>query len=242
MDISKLTRDPAAVAKTFKELPNDSLISLTGHRIHIPSKYVSRQLAVISKQGTYILGIFALITPDGKYSVFNFPCLTRIIPSDTKKVVYDGVEYLEFDIAKGSPIIADMNVLVQDTLIYHIYDHFVDGGIVPWFMDYTDFIAIFDLVRKYLGVRLGATRTVVKTILGQIARVKGDVNTKLRETIKTQADIAKADPSYVSFSSVLYGPKTTSAKLMGPHFDTAVVSSIVNPSVTSDNLEQIQRS
>lgn len=238
MDINNLTRDSAKVATTLKELPNEALITTTGCFIQIPSKYVDKQLANLSKQGTYILGVFALITPDGNYSVFNFPNMVRIVPSETRRFFHDDVEYIEFEFARGAPVIADLNVLVQDTLIYHIYDHYVDGGTVPWFLDYRDFCALFDLVPDYIGVKLGATWTIIKTILAQTARCPGNKSKKFRELLKTNADVAKLQPEYISFSSVLYGPKTTSAKLMGPYFDTALVSSIVNPSDSSDNIEQ----
>lgn len=241
MDPSKLTRDKAAVMSSLKVMPNDSLVTKTGCFIHIPSKYVDKQLAVLSKQGTYILGIFALITPDGKYTVFNFPNMTRILPSETKRFFYDNIEYVEFEFAPGAPALMDVNVLVQDTLIYHIYDYFVDGGTIPWFMAYSDVISIFDLVPEYIGTKLGASWTVIKTILGQIARQPKDRTKMARELYTDLGKIKSFTPAYISFSSVLYGTGSTTAKLMGPYFDTAKISAINHPSEKSDNIEKYLR-
>lgn len=242
MDISKLTRDVNAVAATLSVLGNDSMVTKSGCFIHVPSRYANKSLAFTSSQGTYILGMFALITPDGKYSVFNFPNMVKILPSESRRFFHDEQEYIEYEFVKGSPVIVDTNVLVQDTLIYNIYDYFIDGGVIPWFMSYEDLVRIPDLIKEYAGVKLGASWSLFKILIGKIARQKEDRAKLVRELYVTRKDIAANPPVYISFSSTLYGPKTTTATLFGPYFDTAIVSRLNNPSTTTDNIEKYLRS
>lgn len=237
MDVTKLTRDVAAVRSTLVDR-NDVLISKTGCSIVVPSTFVNKNLAVLSKKATYILGVFAMVIPSGKYCLFSFPNMCRIHPSDTRRFFHEGVEYIQFDILPGAPALMDMNVLIQDTLIYNIYSFFVDGGVIPWYMNYLDAMTVFDLVPKYIGVNLGDNWTIIKVILSNIARQQDDRTKRYRELLTDASKAHKLKPAYVQFSSILYGPKTTSAKIGGPYFDIAMLSALNNPSVQPDNIER----
>lgn len=239
MDTSKLTRDAKHVAATLRELPDGTVITKSGCTIHVPAKYVEKNLAHLDSD-IYIAGIYALITPDNKYAVSNTMAMIKITPTDTKRVFINDVEYIEFEFPAGSVVFPNLNLVVNDTMAYHVYDCFVDGAIAPWFMNYVDIGKLFNSSDKHAGIRLGANRAVMEMILATTARQPADKTQYFRHVIFKPEDMSKPI-AYVPFKSVIYGPNTTSAKLMGAYFDMGLVSALVNPSERTEKIETLLR-
>lgn len=240
MDFSKLTRDAAYVGKQLKRMPDKSLVALDTLKIIIPSKYIDKQMAFIEGREKYITGIFAAIAGN-KYAVFMVPNMVHVNPDDIDRVVWNDVEYIVMTVDKGSDFIVTSEVVVQDTLIYYIYDTYVDGGLDAWFLNYQDRLKMFDNTDKYAAFRLGSNHAVMRLLVAKTCRVPEDRGQLFRTILNAQEKVDKLQPSIVPFKSVIFGPKTTSASLSGAYFDVGQQTRLVNPSVKSDTLERILR-
>lgn len=237
MNIKALKRDAKRVAETLTTLPDGSVVTSTGCVILIPEKYIDKQLAFIGNEVS-ILGIYAIITPDGFYAVSTAMCMIRIDPTSNNRVVIDDVTYLELTFPKNSTVILSSTVVKRDIIAYQVYDFLIDAGHVPWFLEYDDLLKLFYLSDQYAGITFGANHSIIPLIVSNIAR---DPNLKTRYFRQAINESPKAVPSFIPFKSVIYGPKTTTAKLMGAYFDSALVSALTNPNTRTEKVETLLR-
>lgn len=241
MDVLKLTRDPKVIKANLKALPDGRVITLTGCHIHLPSEYVDKQLAFLSGKEKQILGIFAIVV-DGHYAIWNTPNMYTIEPQDYTRYMHQETEYIDIYFPSGSTVFTTLDVIMMDSLAYEIYDLYADTSINPWFLDVFTRASLLDDTGYYLGATFGAKWSVVKLMWAFTARMSNDRTAYWRNNIKTQADALSVKPYYIPFKSVIYGPKTTTAKLSGANFDLGLNAGLVNPSEKSDDMEKLLRS
>lgn len=242
MDIAALKRNAAAIHNNWKELPDDSVITMKGCTIHIPSRYIDKGLAVIGNE-TYIVGYFAVVDFEGNYGVSSAATMLRINPITQSKYIYLGEEYIQFEFPPGSTVLPDVQAVMQGTLLYNIYAAFIGGGLIPWFMDYElDVLNLFETDVLHSGTRLAANRAIFHMVAATITRYHKDRTKYYRQALERKSDIKTIRPDYVPFKSVIYGPKSTSAKLSGNYFDQAVATALVNQAEGRDEIEVLLRS
>ncbi len=240
MDVTKLKRDPKVVIASLKTLPDGRVVTLTGCHMHIPAEYVDKQIAFLSGTSKSTLGIFALVVGTS-YGVWSTPNMYTIEPQEYTRIMIDGAEYVECYFPEGSTVFTTLNVIMMDSLAYEIYDLYADTDIDPWFLSYFDRAAILDDTGLYLGATFGAKWSILKMVWAFTARSPKDRTKYWRNLLKTQQDTVTIKPSYIPFKSVIYGPKTTTAKLMGAYFDLGLNAALVNPSEKSDDMEKMLR-
>lgn len=238
MNFASLKRDAKRVVETIKKLPDGSSVTTTGCTIVIPEKYVTKELAYMGNEVS-ILGIYAIITPDGFYAVSTAMCMLRVDPISNSKVVYDDTPYLLLEFQKNSPLILSEDVVMRDILAYRTYNFNISSGNVPWFLTYDDMLAMFYKSKQFTGASFGNNHAIIPTIVSNIARSPDDKTVHFRHFI---AEHPNAKPEWIPFKSVLYGPKTTTAKLAGSYFDSARVSALTNPNENVEKIETLLRS
>lgn len=240
MDVKKLKRDPRVIVSGLKVQPDGKVVAVKDFHIVVPAIYLDRELAFLSGKDKKILGIFAAVVGDC-YSVIKIPNVFDITPLDYSRVTVDGAEYLDIFFPTGSVVFKTLDVLVNDALVYEIYDLFTDTDIDPWFLDALDRAALLDETRYYVNATYGANRSIMKVVWAFTMRQVKDKTQPFRLSLKTQADWDNLKPVYIPFKSVIYGPKTTTAKFNGAYFDLARTAALVNPSEKSDDMEKILR-
>lgn len=237
MNVNTLKRDALRVNETLKVLPDGSTITTTGCSILVPEKYIDKQLAFIGNEVS-ILGIYAIVTPDGFYAVSSAMCMLRVDPSSNNKLTIGDDNYLELVFPKNSTVILSSDVVKRDVIAYQVYDFFIDAGNIPWFMTYDDLLKLFYGSDQYAGISFGANHAIIPLIISNIARDPNDKTKYYRQSIALNP---KLDPAFIPFKSVIYGPKTTTAKLMGAYFDSALVSALTNPNERIEKVETLLR-
>lgn len=238
MNVASLKRDAKRVGETLKTLPDGSVVTTTGCTIVIPEKYVEKQLAFLGNDVS-ILGVYAIVTPDGFYAVSSAMCMLRVDPTSNTKVTIDDTSYLVLEFQKNSNVLLSSDVVKRDVVAYQVYDFFVDAGNVPWFMTYTDMLKLFYYSDKYAGISFGANHAIIPLIVSNIAR---NPNNKVQYYRQIVEEDRNAKPAWIPFKSVIYGPKTTTAKLSGAYFDSALVSALTIPNDRKEKVETLLRS
>lgn len=240
MDISKLKRDADYVRSTLKALPDGTTITTTGCKIYIPVDYEAKAMAYL-EENVYVLGIYAIVTPDGRYAVSKAITMVMLSPFATNTVTILGKDYYEFEFLANDVVVLKNDVVMKDTLTFNVYDYFIDFGKVPWFLNYVDYITLFEHVQYYTGVKLGDNEAVMELMAAIAARDPKDRTVFFRQSVKTMHEAITAAPAYVPFRSVLWGPQTTTAKLMGAYFETGQLSALVNPNTKPEGIEELLR-
>lgn len=236
MDFGSLKRDPAQVHKTLVENPDGSVMTTTGCSIVIPERYIERELAHVADE-FQTLGIFALVTNDGNYAVSTAMAMLRLNPIATTKVTYKEASYLILQFAPGSIVIHSTDVVKDEVLLYDVYNDFIDSGNIPWFVNYNDMLLMFDNSLYFTGRKLGSNHSVLPLIISTIARSGKDRRMHYRLADPLQAK----DLCWIPFNSIIYGPKTTTARLMGAYFDTGLVSALTTTNEVDERVETLLR-
>lgn len=236
MDIKALTRDADVVKKSIKQVGN-SLIAANECKIYIPFRFSERKLAIVSNF-IKIVCIYAIVVGD-KYGVSSACAMMQITPTSTSIVDVDGDDYYEFTFAKGSVITPDINLVKEDTLVYNIYDEIMAKGHYPWYLDYVDLGKLFITSEYHGGLSLGPNNIPLEILAASIARKAGDKNIYYRHTIDNLNGIDKSEK--IAFRSVIYGATNAVSRLTGAYFDDGLISTLVNPSESVENIETLLR-
>lgn len=239
--MGRMVRDAEKVLSVLKELPNDQLFTTQACRIQIPTRFHDRGLAHIDIDN-YIFGIFPIILDDGTYAVCNIDAMVKILPYKVLTVNIKDVPYYEFHFEANSVVIANLNLVRRDTLVYNLLEEFVFNGNIPWYLDYEDVGKIFDTSSDYAGININNNYEVLELLASMISRDKKDRTKYYRTTLDTYDDMTKSPPVFVPMKSVFYSATNTMSKLAGNYYNDGVVSALVQPTHEVERLESLIRS
>ncbi|MBE0438328.1 MAG: hypothetical protein IBX57_00980 [Gammaproteobacteria bacterium] len=239
MDISKFKRDASKVHATLKDA-GDRTITTTGCRILIPARYKEQKLARM-KEDTHILGVFAILLEDGTYGVSLAPAMIKTQPDKVLELKIDGVSYIELSYDKGSSVIANNDVVQDNTLLYNVWKEFIDGGHVPWFITYEDLGKLFSLAKYYTGTKLGANQQIIEMVVAVISRDSNKLNKQYRHSIEKMSDVINNPPTTIKLTNVSYGATNTTSKLIGGYWKEGLNSALLNPSDKVEPIEDLLR-
>lgn len=236
MNFQALKRDAERVKTTLVENPDGSVTTKTGCSIVIPERYIERELASVADE-FQSLAIFAMVTPDGFYAVSTAIAMMRLNPISTTKVTYKEEAYLILEFAPGSIVMHATDVVKNEVLVYEVYNDFIDSGHIPWFLSYNDVLTLFEDSPHFTGMRLGSNRAVLSLIVSTIARSAKD----RRVHFRLADPLNEKDLFWIPFNSIIYGPKTTTARLMGAYFDTGLVAALTTQNDAPERVEDLLR-
>ena len=240
MDWSAWKRAPEKVRGTLTKLSDNSVVTSTGCKIYIPKRFAEKQLASIATE-TYIVGIFAMVVGDKFYSVSTINAMMRINPSSIRTTKFEDEGYLEFTFEPGSVVFADTQLIRTDTLVYKIFDMIISKGHVPWFMDYEDLAKLHASSGRFAGVNLGGSHAILAMFAAAIARDPVDRSKYYRHTVQSQQDAIDRPPAIIPLRSISHGATNTTSKLLGSNFDQGLTSALLNPSGTTERIEELLR-
>lgn len=240
MDVKSLLRDPKAVQADLTTLSDKRVVTKKGCTICIPTRFIDRGIATIGVNNS-TLGILAIITPDGKYSVMRVPSRLNIDPTSVSRVMIDNTDYTLFHFAPGSVVFKSTMCVKEDTLTYYIFDEFFMKGNIPWYISYDDLGKVFSTSEKYAGTTVAANRVAIELCVAHMARVKGDPTKFYRHTLAGKPTL-KGDLFFIGLNDVSYAPSSTMYKLAGSYMDQGMVSAFNTTSTNIDRIEAIVRS
>lgn len=240
MDINKLTRNPELVHTYLRETPEGRLITTKECKIYVPQNFEQCGLASISVE-TYIVGLFAMVFDEKDYGVMCVNAVMRVEPSKTDKIKIGHTDYYELTIPAGGAVVADLNLVQKDLIVYSIYNEVVSKGKIPWYLTYEDLGSLFDTAKEYANANIGSNREVTEMIISQIARNSEDRAVFYRITAADPARLKKEKPSYIPLRSVIFAATNTTNKLAGSYMQVGVVSALVTPSTETERMESLLR-
>lgn len=237
MDTSKLVRNPKSVLATLHSMEDDTLVTSTGCKIYVPSRFAERGLAFLGAE-TYIIGICAIVVGD-QYGILMVNAMMRLDPAEINRVTVDGDEYLEFVFYPGSVVVTNLKLAKTDTLTYKIYDEIIAKARVPWYLNYFDLAKIFDTAREHAGANIGFNKEVTELLISISARNPKNRTEYYRQVIEAESDIKTKPPYYASLKDVTLSATNAVHKLGGGYFRNGTVSAINSPSERTERLEEI---
>ncbi len=218
-------------------MPDDTLVTVKGCKIYVPSRFAERGLAALGAE-TYIIGICAIVVGD-QYGIMMVNAMMRLDPAEINRVMVGEDEYLEFVFYPGSVVVPNLNLAKTDTLTYKIYDEIIAKARVPWYLNYFDLAKIFDTARYHAGANIGANKEVTELLVSISARNPKNRVQYYRQVIQSENDIMTNPPYYASLKDVTLSATNAVNKLGGGYFRNGTVSAINSPSERTERLEEI---
>lgn len=240
MDWKHYQRDASRVHAVLVEQPDGSVLTTRGVKIYVPERFAEKELAVIAAE-TYICGIFAIVVDDKYYGVSTANAMMRIKPSLISTVKFDDDTYLEFTFDPGAVVIATLDLIKNDTLVYRIFDEILAKGHVPWYLSYDDLAKLFETSAYHAGVNLLGSHAILEMIAAAVARDPKDRTKYYRHTVGSQADQHDRPPAMIPLRSITLGTTNTTSKLLGSYFEQGLYSALTNPSTKTENIEDLLR-
>lgn len=238
MDVKALKRDPVKARSYLKQI-GDALVTTRDCTIQIPESYAARNLAVMGSE-VYVCGVFPIVFDDGTYTLNSTIAMFRIKPAVTETTVIDGENYYEFKFEAGDTLIANTNLVVSNTLVYYVYNHFIANGNIPWFLELYDLVNLFASTKEHAGVNLG-TKATMEVIIMTMVRDSEDLHKLYKHNIESDSDLITRPPTIIAFDSVIWNTSDTTSKLNGNYHSDAVNAALVNRSERVEMIEELLR-
>lgn len=240
MDSRMFTRDPGKVYSCLSRTDNNEVVCTKPVKVYIPARYPQAELANFEAE-TSFLGVCAFVVEDKFYAISMVNAFMRTEPSLVNTVNIDDTDYIEMSYDAGARVIANMNLVKIDNLLYKIYDEMIAKGRVPWYLNYNDLGKLFATSRYHSGPRVGANPAVFEMIVAAICRSPDDVKKYYRQWITGAEQVITQPPTVIPLRVSSYGATNTIAKLMGPYFDENVTSALISPGQRVERVERLLR-
>ena len=228
-------RDHAAVKATLVE-SEFAIITKTGCQIVFPERFVKIGLAELSVV-TYVYGIYALVLPDGIYSVCNINAMMRVMPDRVEKIKFTDGMYYQLTFNPASVVIASTKLVKNESLIYQVFNELIFHGKIPWYFTYADLGKLFDTSDKHAGSNVNSNLAVIELMISILARDPKDHNRLFRLIASDVNDV----PDFIALDNVYYATAGTLNKIAGNRFSKGVVSALVQPNEDISKIEEILR-
>jgi hypothetical protein len=242
---SDFTKDVARVHAALVVTQDEStktrrLVTRKGCKIYIPVRFTERGLATVGVE-IIIVGICAIVVEDKYFSTMMVNALVRIEPNATNRVVFDGDEYFEFVFNPGATVIPSLSLVKQNTLVYRIFDEFINKGRIPWYTDYPTLAKLFDTAKKHAGANIGGDHEVTELIISMISRNPGMRSQYYRQIIDKPEDLQTNPPIFSPLKSVIDSATNTTNKLAGSYMQEGIISALGSPSERTERIEALLR-
>jgi hypothetical protein len=226
----------ASVVKSQLVTKDHQVFTKVPCKIHIPMRFSQINLAEIGIE-TYIYGLFAIILESGEYAVMNIMAMVKINPDKVLTTEINSEGYYEFIFDAGSTIIENTSVIRKDSLFYPVINELIFRGGVPWYVDYEDLGKAFDSGKKFADNNAGKSYEVNELLASMISRSRKDRAIFYRHSENPK----EKKPDYIALTSIFYSVKNTVNKLAGNYFTEGLVSALVEPSQSTEKIEQLLR-
>lgn len=237
MQFQQWNRNPDRVHQALETTNDGSVIAKKACAIYLPQRWRNKDLVHIANE-IYITAIYALVVENSDYAISVVNTMIQVDPNTINEVVIDGTNFLEMVFDPGDRVFVNTEVIVNQKLLYSIFDEIVANGNVPAFMDYLDLGRLFETAKSFGDTQLAATPTILHMLLSMIARDPDDKMRYFRQ-ISTGNDLEQV--SYVSLQSSIYGPTNTTARMMGANFSDNLNAAMIHPSEQQEDIEDILR-
>lgn len=231
-----MSRQDKKVLATL-ELKDGKYVTTTGCKVIFPTRYRTKNLASFGDY-TEILSVFKVVLPDGTYGIARDVSRVRLSRTSYSIEKIDGEDMYVFSYEKDTPVIDSSDIIVDKLLPYYTYEYLIDKGYVPNFLEYDDMMLMWENVETTTGSKVGSTKEVIRFIISLIARSPENPTVFYRQAVNAGY---KGKPKWIAFSSVIHGPRTTTAKLIGARFTPALISALNTENTKPEKVEDILR-
>ena len=237
--MAKLKRNPDLVKQHCVVTPDQKLVTKKECRILFPETWVGRELAWI--EGNIRILTKYMLMIDGDYTVINDCAYMPLTPDSIFSNDIDGVTHYELVFFAGSVVCPNLNLVVNDNILYYIADEFLTKTRKPPYFEYSDMAKLFLNSQWHTKLKLANNNTILELWTATLARWSQDEMIQYRYKANTIQDSLVDKPSYISFKSPVYMANATLSKVSGAYWRDGLMSAITTESHVIEPLEALVR-
>lgn len=237
--MQSLTRSPDLAKRYFIETPDGKMVTKKECRIIFPETWVGRELAWV--EGDIRVTTKFMVLIDNEYCISNECAYMPLTPDSVSSVIIDDVKCYELFFDKGSVVCPNLDLVVNNNILYYIFDEFISKGRVPPYFEYEDLGKMYLNSNFHTGVTLASNNTILEMVVASISRSSDDGMLHWRYKGKKLAESVKDKPFYISFTSPVYMASNTLSKISGAYFTNGLTSALTTKSEVTEPLEMLVR-
>lgn len=204
----------------------------------VPQRFVDRDLVILGTP-TLVLGILMVVVGK-KYAVLNTCCMFKTKPGEVTRDTLDDVGVYVLKYQPGDVLVDNINVVMDDKLLYLIYDELYNSKLPPYLLhDPNDAHRVFDTAEYFTGVSLYGPLTISHFVGSLTLRSGVDLNKYYREMndAKNRDNVV-----FVGMGSVTHGATDNVSRFMGGYFEDKLTTSLTTDVKEVTPIEHILRS
>lgn len=239
MVVSDFKKNVMVINSKIKTV-DDSVVALKPLKIIFPERYKDRELAMIGEV-TYIVGFFCVCDEEYNYSVSMVPAMIKTSPDRINKIIVDDQPFTVFEYDAGSNLLDNMNVIMNDNLVYKIYNELLELARIPFYYGYEDVPMFLRETKKYNGFELGSDPVIFEYLTGFMYRNPNDMSESFRLMDDARKKIKTSKPILVGLSDVSVGSSNFITKVTKSYSTDGITSGLNNPSARAERIETMLR-
>jgi hypothetical protein len=240
MDIGTLKRDATKVHACLQNTEK-GIIAVKPVKIYIPHHYMGTELADISEVIKFV-AIYGMVTDDGFYAPSLACANFESAPSRMNIITIGKSKFIEFSYDAGDMVMVSRFLVRIQTLVFRIFEDFIDKGRVPWYLNYDDLGNLFSTAELHGGANLKAVRSLLELLAVIISRDPDD-RTKFYRQSKTLSDneVPLRRPLYIPLSNPTFGATNTATRIIGNYLNDGITGALNHKSKRHEVIEDILR-
>jgi hypothetical protein len=221
--------------KYFKHDDRKGVVLFIGDtlEIYIPQRY-ERYGCLHVEEFVMTMGIFDMVINGSEETGMFLPSMIRIEPTTIEQTNIGPAAMYKLTLHKGD-VFMRTETVKNGTLAYVIFDNFISLAKQPKFFDYRLMMFMFDVVIRTTGVSFNVDHAVFEMIFAYLCRDPDDPSKQYRH------GSMRKDPLFVSLKHAATLTESTTSKLLGPYFDDALDSALINQADQTNEVEELLR-
>lgn len=172
---------------------------------------------------TYHVGLLALTT-------------IEMEADDVSTIMIGEIQFVALTLSKGSRFICNTERIADGDIVYSLWMEFITRGKLLYNIDYDTLSTLFDQAKSMCDTNIDVDHVIFETIYSHLSRDPNNLSVQYRHTDMKEAF------KLISLRSVGYATTSTTSRLLGSYFGSALNSSLIQEVQERTPVEDLLRS
>lgn len=221
----------------FEYNPKTKEMTFTGSSlvVYLPKRYEVYNLLTISDTVTS-LAVMDLVINDTYQAGLMMLTTIEMEQDDITQIMVGDLQYYMLTLSQGSRFICNTERIADSTIVYALWMEFITRGKLLYNIDYDTLATLFDQASSMCDTHIGVDHVIFEVIYSHLCRDPENLTIQYRYT-----DMQKPF-TLIELRSVGYATTSTTSRLMGSYFASALNSSLINATAENNTVEDLLRS
>jgi hypothetical protein len=212
----------------------EMVFTSTSLKVIIPQRYSVYNLLDISDTVT-TLGVVDLIIDETFQAGLLLLTTIEMEPDDVSTIMVGDLQYVVVTLSQGSRFICNTERIADSTIVYALWMEFITRGKLIYNIGYDALATLFDQAGPMCDANLGVDHVLFECIYAHLTRSSENLAVQYRHTDRTEPF------KFIELRNVGYATTSTTSRLMGSYFSSALNSSLIQTNTEQSDVESLLR-